>query len=96
LNNYSADQLKEIEAFAGKLMAGEEIAIILCIDESEFLQQLQNKDTDAAKAFLRGLLRTKAELNESILKLAKQGSSPAQTLALKMVKDAEVKHISNF
>ena len=96
MNKYSAEQLKEVEEFAAKLMPPAEVAVIVGIPEEVFQTELMDADSEISLAYLRGQLLTKAEMHESIIKLAKQGSSPAQTLALKMLRDAEIKQLSQF
>lgn len=72
----SDDQKAEIEAFAGCFFSPDEIHEITGV----------NPQVDGFKeAFRRGSLISESEIRKSIISLAKSGSSPAQTLAWKML-----------
>jgi hypothetical protein len=72
----SEEQLKEVEDLASLFFTEEEIEEISGIA----------KDTPGwRKAFRTGSLKSEAELRRSVIQLAKDGSSPAQTLAWKMM-----------
>jgi hypothetical protein len=72
----SEEQIKEVEALAELFFSPEEIQLI---------SGVQAEDPDFKKAYQRGNLKSEAEIRKSIIQLAKDGSSPAQTLAWKMV-----------
>lgn len=81
---YTIEQLNEVREYAGLLFAPKKIARILGVDEAAFLSDLNDESSEVSKAYDKGRLLTEAELRTSILRLAKQGSSPAQTLAIKL------------
>jgi hypothetical protein len=83
------EQLSEIESMASYFFSGEEIAIVLDVDVDDLTDALSDDETDAYRAYQKGRLKSKLELRKSILTLAKQGSGPAQSLALRMLDDAE-------
>lgn len=72
----SEELVKEIEELAGLFFSPEEVELITgCnVDDPAFI-----------KAYKRGSLKSEAELRRSIIQLAKDGSSPAQAMANKMV-----------
>lgn len=80
----STEQLTEIEEMAGLFMTPKAIAIIVGIDESDFMDELDDSDSDLYRHYYRGHYKAEAELRAAVMRLAKQGSSPAQTLALKL------------
>lgn len=41
--------------------------------------------------YLRGRLKAEAEIRQSVMDLAKAGSSPAQALAMKLIEEARMK-----
>lgn len=70
------EQLEEVRELAGCFFSEEEIKEIMELDRTcpEF-----------KKACRTGYLKSEAELRKSIFQLANNGSSPAQTLAIKMI-----------
>lgn len=76
--------LLEIEEMAGLFMSPKAIAIIIGVDEDDFRDELEDEDSSVYQHFYRGLYKAEAELRSAVMRLAKQGSSPAQTLALKL------------
>jgi hypothetical protein len=76
------NKIEEIENLAGLQFTKKEVSIITQIPMSKF-----EEDTDENRAFLRGCLKAIAEVRQSILKMAKQGSSPAQNNYLKLIDD---------
>lgn len=74
----SEEQLKEVEELAGYFFTEEEIREISGITQ---------KDQAFAQAMRRGQLKAEAEVRKGIVELAKAGSSPAQTLAWKMIEN---------
>lgn len=76
--------LLEIEEMAGLFMTPKAISIIVGIDEDDFKDELEDEDSLIYKHFHRGHFKAEAELRTAVMRLAKQGSSPAQTLALKL------------
>jgi len=68
--------LKEIEDIAGYFFTVDEVATITGADMEK---------PEYKKAYLRGSLKSEAEIRKIILQQAKDGSSPAQTTAQKMI-----------
>lgn len=78
-------QLDEVEKFAGLFMKPSDIAIILNIPESDFKSAINDSSTECFKRYHKGKLLSESELRKSVLTMAKQGSSPAQSLASKLI-----------
>lgn len=72
----SDEQAAEIEELAGYFFTE---------DEVEEITGLEKSTCGFKKAFRKGSLKAEAEIRKSIIQLAKDGSSPAQTLAWKML-----------
>lgn len=100
------EQKEEIEALAGLRFAPEIIAVILEVDVATFLAAYGYKDEDIRKILDRynaqselfktvekGRLQSEAELRKSIFDMAKAGSSPAQTMAREIIKEAQIREI---
>lgn len=82
----SKEDLQSIEDFAGMLISIHDIAVILEKDVDDFISEYKDSDSSLYKAYMKGFLLTKASLNKSIIELASRNSSPAQTEALRMIK----------
>lgn len=80
--------LAEIENYAALMFTKKEIAVILELDEVQFCDLL-GKDKPQ-KAFQRGRLKKEAEIRKSIFDLAQNGSSPAQSFAIKLIENAKM------
>lgn len=72
----SEEQAQEIEQLAGYFFTEDEVVEITGIEATR---------PGFKKAFRKGSLLAEAEIRKSIIELAKAGSSPAQTLAWKML-----------
>jgi len=68
----------------------QEIALILELDFQELQEAITDPDSDLFKAFKKGRLEREAEIRGSIFNLAKNGSSPAQLSAIKLIENAKM------
>lgn len=91
-------QLKEIEDFAYGLMSPEEICLIMDIDIEKHGKDFSNVQTDIGKAFNKGLLKLKFNLNLKNIKFAEQSSSHAMNKVLKVLDKIllDIKKNENF
>jgi hypothetical protein len=89
------NKLHEIEKFAGLGMPPKEIEIIVELEEGTILNNLNRNHTPEAKAYLKGKLLLKAELNKSIITLAKQGSGPAQTMLKNLINTQNAEEVDH-
>ena len=85
--------LAELESLASFFFSPDEVAIVLGIDPADLEDELLDESSDVYKAYQKGMLKSKLELRKSILTLAKQGSGPAQTLAMRLLDDLESKQL---
>ena len=81
--------LSDLESYSALMFTRGEIAVIMEVDQNELSDLLMDKQSPAYKAFQRGRLKREAELRKGIFDLASNGSSPAQTLALKLIENAK-------
>ena len=81
--------ITEVETYASLMFSKEEIAVILEVDPAELVVLMQDHDNGTFKAFQRGRLKREAEVRKGIFDLAQNGSSPAQTFAMKLIENAK-------
>jgi len=81
--------ITEVETYASLMFTKEEIAVILEVDPAELVTLLEDQDNLIFKAFQRGRLKREAEVRKGIFDLAQNGSSPAQTFAMKLIENAK-------
>lgn len=84
------EQLQSIESFAAGLMSVDEIAIILELDRDNLKYEINTDDSPGYKAHQRGYLMTKFKVNQKIIDLANSGSSPAQTMAMRLLQEKQI------
>lgn len=83
--NLTKEQLSTIKDMASRLIKPSLIAISIGVDEIDFLMDVRDRDTPVHKAYYEGFIQAKIELNEAIIKSARNGSNPAQTEMKKMI-----------
>jgi hypothetical protein len=85
--------ITEVEQYASLMFTKSEIAVIMEIDPAELVVLLQDHDNQAFRAFQRGRLKREAEVRKGIFDLAQNGSSPAQTFAMKIIENSKMDDI---
>lgn len=88
--NLNEAQLKEIESLSGIFLEPEEIAILMDLDESEFLEQIRKKKGEVWKAYFKGKTESKKDIHTNIVKMAKHGSPQAEEMAKQMINQQEI------
>ncbi len=86
----SEDQLEHLEELGAAFTSVEDAAVILQVDENELRVQLADSKSPAHQHYHRGRLKSEFETRQSIVNMAKQGSSPAQVMAMKLIKDLKM------
>ncbi len=81
--------ITEVETYASLMFTKEEIAVILEMDPVQLHTVLEDQDNPVFRAFQRGRLKREAEIRKGIFDLAQNGSSPAQTFAMKLIENAK-------
>jgi len=95
---YLTDELKsEVERLAGLMFSGSDIVIILELDafNGKPFDKQRRDLADFDLAFKKGRLLSEADLRTSILELAKNGSSPAQSLAVGILRDSKMSDLDD-
>jgi hypothetical protein len=85
------ESLEYITRMAAAAFTPHEIAIVLQVDGAVFCAAADDCDHEVAKAYNRGFLTRQLELRERIFQDAKNGSSPAQTIAARIMENCIVK-----
>lgn len=96
LNELTDDELKTISDLAALFFTPVEIALMLEVDDVAFKMACKTKTPFGSKvfdAYNSGHLQGQVDLRTGIMKMAKAGSSPAQTMALDILKQAKSKMI---
>lgn len=86
----SNEQLEEVTEFAQSLMTRKEVALILGVNATEFIEAANKPDDPIYQAYMKGYLQTRAAIRKSVVTHASAGSSPAQTLAVSFMEDIEM------
>ena len=91
LNDITPADLDEITKFAAAFFTPKQIAIVLQVDSEKFIDECDKEDCDIYLAFHAGRLKSEFEIKQAIVKLAKSGSSPAQTMSMEMLRQSQQK-----
>lgn len=78
--NLTEQQIKEIEELAGLFLTADEIAILLDIDVDLFMKTIHTKKGPIYKAYFKGKTRSKKQIRENVVKLARNGSPQAEEM----------------
>lgn len=76
--------LEEITRLAAAGFEPREIAFMLGVAPSVFIPRCKDEDDEISIAYFKGFYTSELSIRESILSLARSGSSPAHTMALKL------------
>ncbi len=94
LQSLTNEQLEEIKRLAELAFVPREIAVMVELDNIDhFVYQCEVSGTPEYRAFHGGRLQRQHDLREKIFKLADSGSSPAQTMAMNILQESELKTI---
>ncbi len=87
-------QLNQIEEMAAALMPPSDIAILINIEPSQRKKFISicktHQESPIYNAYQRGKLKTKYELRQTVVKLAKAGSPAAEPLAEKFIREQQI------
>jgi hypothetical protein len=89
LRNLSDQELQMIEEMGATGFVPGEIAEVLEISKDDFIRTFQDPAGEIYRRYRKGYLKAQLELRQRIMKDAKHGSSPAQTLMKKIFDDAD-------
>lgn len=79
--------LAQITRLAGCAYSPREIAAMMGIDVTIFISALNDEESDVSAAYFSGLNSSEATVRESVMQLARNGSSPAQAMAMKLFEE---------
>lgn len=91
LDDITEDELSEVRKFAEAFFSPKEIAIVMEYDIADFVEKCNLEGHKIYNAFQGGFLKSDYEVRLSVVKLAKSGSSPAQSMAISMIDKVKVK-----
>ena len=80
----NSEDLEAIERIAACAYSPREVAFALGLKLSEFIEIVKDEGSNASIAYYKGFYSSELAIRESILLLARNGSSPAQTMANKL------------
>lgn len=87
------EQIDQIQEYASSFFSPQEIAIIMDLNTPEFILMF-SAEGPVKNAYNKGRLIQEAKLRKVILELAAKGSSPAQTLAMDIIKNSKLSNIT--
>ena len=87
------DLLAQLEEMSSLMLNKNDIATLLELDPDEFVNILEDKAGEAWKRFQTGRMKTITQVRKSIFELAANGSSPAQTEAMKIIRESKMEDI---
>ena len=87
---YTADDLKKVEEYAGLLMTITDIATLLDFDEDELRDAIANKLSGISIVYRKAKIQTILELRSQEIELAKLGSPVAIELIQKYMIDQKL------
>lgn len=85
------EQLAQVKEMAKVFLLPREIALILEVDVDAFVAACNDQRTAVYRSYQGGRLLSVFELRKNVLQLANSGSSPAQTMALELLRESEMK-----
>lgn len=88
INNLTAELKKDIEDFAAVYFTHEQICIALELDLEEFQSDYENEG-EIYRIVQKGKLQRLYKQRKMIFELAENGSTPAQQMAMKIIKSVE-------
>lgn len=91
LNDITAEDLLEVESLAALFFSPREISVMLEVYPDELLNQLDLREGSFYRSFQKGRLQSEVNLRKAIMQLAKAGSSPAQTMAMDLLRKSSAK-----
>jgi hypothetical protein len=89
MRDLTQEEISELEKFSHALMKISEMALIFQVEKMEFFKRITNCETEESKAYYRGKLRAKAEIQKAVVGAAAAGSTPAISQALQLSREQD-------
>ena len=86
------EQLEQLEELGAAFTSIEDAAVILQVNYVNLGTRIACKESEEHQHYHRGRLKSEFETRQSIVNQAKQGSSPAQVLAMRLINDLKMDH----
>ena len=80
------ETLAEVKNLAALFFTPREVAMMLELPIGPFIAECEKQESRYYEAFHSGRLQSEVDLRTSIIKLARSGSSPAQTMSMDLLK----------
>ena len=93
--NLNDEKLIELEQLGSVATSYEDCAIILELPIEQFKISMKDVFSIPAKTYQRGFLKAEFEIKKSIFNMAKNGSGPAQQLAMKLIEEIKINKAIN-
>lgn len=90
MSNLTNEQLQMLERCGAALTKPSEAARLVGMSVDDLKIQLTDPECAAYEYYYRGLENTRLELRERTIAIAKQGSSPAQTLSFNLINELSI------
>ena len=90
MKEITEELLNEIKEYAGLMFSKREIAAIVELSAEQLEEMLFDKNGIPFRTFQAGRLKQEALIRRSIFDLAKNGSSPAQAFAVRLIENAKL------
>ncbi len=79
----SEEELGEITRMAAAAYTPKQVCFAMGYSKEPFIEAMKDEDSAICAAYFKGFYSSELTIRESIYQLARNGSSPAQTLAMK-------------
>jgi len=89
----SENQFEKLEQYAAAFFSFKEIALLLEVDIEDFIDEIENENSEVFKRYESSRLKSEFEIRNEIIKMAKMGSPAAQTEALKLIAKHKTKNL---
>ena len=91
LKSLESLDLEQVKVLGSLNYTPKEIAVIMELDYDDVSQAMEDKNSEFYRHYMGGFYETDIKVRKSIFKLAEAGSSPAQTLAIKIIEQNDTK-----
>lgn len=80
------EEIQNLEDFAELLFSDRALAVVMELDPDEFRIAMKMQNGLIFQAVTRARLKSEGAIREGIIKMAARGSTPAQTMAMDLLK----------
>jgi hypothetical protein len=87
--NWSDEKLMELKGFGAAFFNIKKTAVCMQLKYTDLMDELKDVESKAYSAYYGGWFESESKINRSIIEVAINGSSPAQTQALKLMEHSK-------